>query len=225
MTRHPERGEAERHSVPSTDETKLIGEAQHGDTAAFEELVRHYDGRVLRLALRMVRSEEEARDVYQEVFLRVFRSLGRFRHECRFETWLFRIVTNVCLDHLRRITARGELPSVRGPGGDSEAQAGARVVDERPEHDPERLLARDELRRRIMAALAGLPPRERLVFELRHYEGLRLRQIGDLLETSEDTVKNCLFRAHRKMRLVLQDLGEGGGRALTARAGPAQAET
>ena len=220
------RADAERHTVPlsrSTDENELIDEAGRGNTAVFEELVRRYDRRVLRLALRIVRSEEEARDVYQEVFLRVFRTIGRFRHECRFETWLFRIVTNVCLDHLRRVAARGEV-STEGPaGGMVSGGAGALVPDERPDHDPERSLARGELRRRIMAALAGLSPRERLVFELRHYEGLRLREIGEMLETSEDTVKNCLFRAHRRMRLVLQDLGGISERAPGRHPGPIRA--
>src|SRR6266852_5804104 len=73
-----------------------------GSAAAFEELVRRYDSDVLRLALRSVRSEEEARDIYQEAFLRTFRTLGGFRGECSFRTWLYRIVTNLCLDHARR---------------------------------------------------------------------------------------------------------------------------
>ncbi len=103
--------------VPASDESRLIGEAQGGSAAAFEEIVQRYDRRVLRIALRFVRSEEDARDIYQEVFLRVYRSLSRFRKDSRFETWLFRIVTNTCLDHLRRASVRPQAsPAVRAAG-------------------------------------------------------------------------------------------------------------
>ena len=79
-----------------------------GDRLAFEELVRRYDREVLRLALNLVHRAEDARDIYQESFLRVYRNLHRFRFECSFYTWLYRIVTNVALDHLRRRTSHKE---------------------------------------------------------------------------------------------------------------------
>ena len=84
------------------DETGLIRAAQNGDQDAFERLVRTYDQSVLRLANNLLRSPDEARDVYQEAFLKVYRNLHQFRFDCAFHTWLYRIVTNVCLDHLRR---------------------------------------------------------------------------------------------------------------------------
>ena len=196
--------------MPTTDESRLIGEAQRGSGAAFEELVRRHDRRVLGWALRLVRSEEEARDVYQEVFLRVFQALPRFRHECRFESWLFRIVSNVCTDRVRRAAARAEGAPAWSARTDQQGTAAEAVADERPDGDPERALQRRELRRRIDAAVDTLPARERLVFELRHGEGMRLRDIAEILETSEDTVKNCLFRAHRRMRLALGDAGPAG---------------
>src|SRR5262245_18084041 len=93
---------------PSDEETMLIGQALSGDRGAFETLVRRYDRGVLRLAGRLVRSPEDARDIYQESFLRLYRTLGRFRHECSLETYLYRIVTSVCLDYLRRRAARPE---------------------------------------------------------------------------------------------------------------------
>src|SRR5436309_3135064 len=89
-------------NVNPPDEARLIGEAQRGSAVAFEELVRRYDSGVLRLALRIVRSEEEAREIYQEAFLRTFRTIGEFRGECSFGTWLYRIVTNLCRDRARR---------------------------------------------------------------------------------------------------------------------------
>src|ERR1700693_6414763 len=84
------------------EEQALVRSAQAGDRLAFEELVRRYDRDVLRLALNLVHRPEDARDIYQESFLRVYRNLHRFRFECSFYTWLYRIVTNVALDHLRR---------------------------------------------------------------------------------------------------------------------------
>ena len=84
------------------DDTLLVRRAQEGDTAAFEELVRHYDRTVLRLAQHLTDSTEDAQDIYQEAFLRAYRNIGRFRFECSFYTWIYRIVTNLCFDHLRR---------------------------------------------------------------------------------------------------------------------------
>src|SRR6478609_7361081 len=86
----------------------LIRAAQAGDQDAFEQLVRTYDQSVLRLAMNLLRSPEDARDVYQEAFLRVYRNLHSFRFDCSFHTWLYRIVTNICLDQLRKRKVRKE---------------------------------------------------------------------------------------------------------------------
>src|SRR6266567_1250165 len=94
------------------DESALIRAAQHGDAGAFEDLVRLYDQSVLRLALNLLRSPEDANDIYQEAFLRVFKNLHTFRFDCSFHTWLYRIVTNLCLDALRRRKVRKEEPSI-----------------------------------------------------------------------------------------------------------------
>src|ERR1700678_243991 len=84
------------------DDTILIREAQRGNRGAFEELVRHYDQAVLRLALHLTGSEHDAQDVYQDAFLRAYKNIGSFRFESSFYTWIYRIVTNLCLDHLRK---------------------------------------------------------------------------------------------------------------------------
>jgi len=180
----------------------LIQAAKQGDHDAFEQLVRMYDQSVLRLALNLLRSEEDARDAYQEAFLKAYRNLGSFRFECSFHTWLYRIVTNICLDHLRRRSVRKEdsavVATAEGPRDLFEA-----VEDRRSEADPERDLLRRELGQRIQEALNRLGPRERLVFELKHFQGLRLRVIGEMLSTSEETAKNCLYRATQKLRAAL----------------------
>src|SRR5947207_13178458 len=95
-------------SLSHLDERALVAEAQTGSRAAFEGLVRRFDRDVLRLALNLMKRPEDARDVYQEAFRKGYRNLHRFRFECSFYTWLYRIVTNVCLDHLRRRQAPPE---------------------------------------------------------------------------------------------------------------------
>jgi RNA polymerase sigma-70 factor (ECF subfamily) len=182
----------------------LIRAAQRGDQDAFAELVRTYDRSVLRLAMNLLRSPEDARDVYQEAFLRVFRSLDTFRFDCSFHTWLYRIVTNICLDHLRKRKVRKEEPAVVETS-DGPVDRMENFEEDSAHSDPERTVWNRQLKEKIEGALGGLTPRERMVFELRHYQGLRLRNIGDTLGTSEEAAKNCLFRATQKMRSVLGD--------------------
>jgi RNA polymerase sigma-70 factor (ECF subfamily) len=190
--------------LTGAEEVALIRRAQGGDREAFDALVRRYDRNVLRLALQVVHSQEEARDLYQEAFLKVYRSLRHFRLEARFSTWLYRVVMNVCLDYLRRQGTRKE---VQGPEGeDGQPEYFQTVVEERPTLDPERAAHSSEIGQRIQAAIEHLNPRERMVFELKHYQGLKLRAIGEICRTSEQTVKNCLFRATQKLRAELGDL-------------------
>jgi RNA polymerase sigma-70 factor (ECF subfamily) len=111
---------------------------------------------------------------------------------------------NVCLDYLRRQNTRKEVQALESDPGDAEYFQ--TVPDDRPALDPERVTQSREIGRRIEHALQRLNPRERLVFELKHYQGLKLRAIGQLCQTSEQTVKNCLFRATQKLRLELGDL-------------------
>jgi RNA polymerase sigma-70 factor, ECF subfamily len=182
----------------------LIRAAQRGDQDAFEQLVRAYDQSVLGLAMNLLRSPEDARDVYQEAFLRVHRNLHAFRFDCSFHTWLYRIVTNICLDQLRRRKVRKEEPGVvETPDGSIDRMD--TFQEESAAANPERVMWNRELRARIENALGDLTPRERMVFELRHYQGLRLRNIGEMLGTTEEAAKNCLFRATQKMRVGLGD--------------------
>ncbi len=184
------------------DENALILAAQRGDQDAFEQLVRVYDQSVLRLAMNLLRSPEDARDVYQEALLRVYRNLHKFRFDCSFHTWLYRIVTNICLDQLRKRKVRKEeSPTVETPEGPMDRMDFFQEVA--PHADPERNAWNLQLSGKIDAALRELTPRERMVFELRHYQGMRLRNIGEALGTSEEAAKNCLFRATQKMRTVL----------------------
>jgi len=193
-------GVLQRNAV--ADESTLIRMAQAGDQGAFEHLVHTYDQQVLRLAMNLLRSQEDARDIYQEAFLRVHKNLSSFRFDCSFHTWLYRIVTNLCLDHLRKRKVRKEesviVETSEGPRNLLDA-----VVEPSAGSDPQRRLMSGELRQKIDEVLGELSPRERAVFELRHNQGMRLKAIGESLGTTEEAAKNCLFRATQKMRVAL----------------------
>jgi RNA polymerase sigma-70 factor (ECF subfamily) len=188
------------------DDAQLIRAAQQGDATAFEQLVQQYDRAVLRLTVHLTGSQEDGQDIYQEAFLRAYIHLARFRFECSFYTWIYRIATNLCLDHLRRKRSRSrELITTNSSDGE-ERELLDRIPDQSVGASPERNLAGRVLREHIVRALANLSPRERMVFELKHYHGLKLRTVAGILNTSEGTVKNTLFRATHKLRLQLSEL-------------------
>jgi RNA polymerase sigma-70 factor, ECF subfamily len=186
------------------DEAALIRAAQKGDERAFEELVRLYDQSVLRLAFNLLRSPEDANDIYQETFLRVYKNLHTFRFDCSFHTWLYRIATNLCLDALRKRRVRRE-EDTKVETSDGVLDRMDTVEESRADADPQRKLFSRQLQAKIRSVLSDMTPRERTVFEMRHYQGLRLRAIGEVLGTSEEAAKNCLFRATQKMRAALGD--------------------
>lgn len=188
------------------EEMDLIREAQTGSRAAFDALVRQYEHQVLRLALHLTGSEHDAEDIYQEAFLKAYRYIGNFRFECSFYTWIYRIVTNLCLDQLRRRKTRREDHAVVVDRSGDEIDLLATVSDNRSFSNPGRELDRKVLGEKIQEALDKLTPRERMVFELKHYQGLRLRTIGEMLNTTEETAKNTLFRATKKLRAQLAGL-------------------
>ena len=157
---------------PRVDDAILIREAQQGNTAAFEDLVRQYDRAVLRLAIHLTGSQEDGQDIFQEAFLRAYMNLDRFRFECSFYTWIYRIVTNLCLDHLRKRSSRNrDVTTTISPQGETE-EVLDRMPDHRPSASPERSFVGRELRDTILRAMARLSPRERMVFELKHYHGM-----------------------------------------------------
>ncbi len=205
VTTSYKRGIAERAQSRMND-AELIREAQRGNHAAFEELVRQYDAPVLRLAYHMTRSEQDAQDIYQEAFLKAYRNINNFRFECSFYTWIYRIVTNLCLDYLRKRQVRKEDSTIISDSDGDTFDLLDQVADVRSGASPEKDLMRRELGGRIAKALDKLTPRERMVFEMKHYQGLKLRTIGEVLNTTEETAKNTLFRGTQKLRAALKDM-------------------
>ena len=201
-----DRGDMAGYTTGRIDDTTLVREAQRGNRTAFEELVRYYDQPVLRLAMHLTGSQTDAQDVYQEAFLKAYKSIGNFRFECSFYTWIYRIVTNICLDHIRKKNVRKEDAPVATDQSGDEFDVLSQVPDGRATANPERDLMARELGSRIARALEKLTPRERMVFELKHYQGLKLRTVGEILHTTEETAKNTLFRATQKLRGALADM-------------------
>jgi len=170
---------------------------------AFEQLVHRYDRQVFSLAANYVSSAEDAKDIYQEVFLRVYRSLPRFELRSEFSTWLFRITTNVCLTHRTRRKKHGHRSINEEEEGADGAGHGRLLASEPAEGPDQRAIGR-EITENIDRAVQRLSPRLRLAFTLRHVEGYRLEEIADLMGCSLGTVKRYLFTATRKMRQMLK---------------------
>ena len=186
------------------NDAELIQKARGGDTTAFERLVQRYDKRVLSIAASYVHSAEDAKDIYQEVFIRVYRGLPKFEERSEFSTWLYRITTNVCISH----RARSRRHSHASLDQDHDEDDGASHSMKDRLHDPgttDQRTMNSEIASRVEQALGTLSPQQRLVFTLRHYEGYKLREIASMMKCSEGTVKKYLFTATGRMRKHLKD--------------------
>lgn len=172
---------------------------------AFEELVHRYDKQVLGIAAQYVVSADDAKDIYQEVFVRVYRSLGKFEFRSEFATWLHRITVNVCLTHKTR---RNSHPLVSlneqeaGHGEQSSRQLRS------PDPSPHELGVASEISSRVQRAVESLAPKQRMVFTLKHYEGYKLREIAVMMQCTEGTVKRYLFLATQRLRQQLREFYE-----------------
>jgi RNA polymerase sigma-70 factor (ECF subfamily) len=200
---HGAGGEQQMETARCIYECSLVREAQGGNHAAFAQLVHAHDETVLRVALRITGSQSDAQDIYQEVFLKVYKKLDCFRFDSSFSTWISRITTNTCLDYLRKARNRRENDTLKAGFDGTERDLLDQVADDRPANDPERELLRRELRTNILSALRRLTPQERMVFDMKHFQGMKLRAVGEILNVSEGCVKTSLVRATRKLRVHL----------------------
>ena len=180
---------------------ELILRAQKGDMAAFNTLVRLHDRPVLALAARYVDNAEDAKDIYQEVMIRVYKGLNRFRLDSEFATWLHRITVNVCLSHRR--SSRKEM---HVPVHDTGEEGSHTLELQSHEAGPDAAAADADTADHVRRALGALSPRQHMVFTLRHYEGRTLKEIANTLQCSEGAVKRYLHTATRRMRTQLEGL-------------------
>jgi len=184
----------------------LILRAQSGDAAAFRQLVERHQRAAFSVAIALVKNEQDAREVVQEAFIRVFRGLAQFQGGSSFFTWLYRIVTNLSIDLVRRPTRKETELDESMPLGDAPEDAPIA----RPTADPFDAVARRELRERIEAALADLPDYHRGVIVMREVHGMSYEEMAEAMGVSKGTIMSRLFHARRKLQAALADYHQPG---------------
>ena len=189
--------------MSSTDK-ELIILAQKGDSAAFEKLVFQYDRTVLSIAKRYVQDDDEAKDLYQEVFIRVFRGIKNFRFQSEFSTWLYRITTNVCITHIRKVKEY-QISRLRMNYNETDNEdRGENIVYDGL--SPEEEAIGSDIGEILDFAVESLSPKQKITFVLKHYEGYKIREIAEMLNCKEGTVKKYLFDAVKNLRKKLRPI-------------------
>jgi RNA polymerase sigma-70 factor (ECF subfamily) len=183
-------------------DTDLIKRAQQGDMSAFEQLVFRHDKQVIGIAARYTTNAEDAKDIYQEVFIRVYRNIRRFRFKSDFATWVHRITVNVCLTHKAR-ARRGWHISIDGNEGDDDNDAHGAIVLRADTTAPDDAAHSAHMTDQIMTAVAMLSPQQKLVFTLKYLEGYTLKEIAGMMHCAEGTIKRYLFTATARVRAQL----------------------
>ncbi len=173
----------------------LIARAAAGDPAAFQVLVEQHRSMVYRVAYQFAGNHHDADDITQDVFIKVYRSLARFRQDAQLTSWIYRIVMNACIDHRRR-----QMPANAVQCADLAEQL-ANTAEASP--GPEAVAYGGELGAMLEAAVGRLPEGQRIVFVMRHHEGLKLCEIAQALGLAEGTVKRQLHTAVHRLRAVL----------------------
>ena len=188
-------------------ESDLIRQAQNGDTAAFDELVGRFRNRVFGMIYNMVNNEQDAWDLAQDSFLKAWKSIGRFRGQSSFYTWLYRIVMNVTIDWLRKKQVKGSGAEFDDAIQLKEIDPASRTV---PKADalPHQKMERQEIRARIEAAIAQLTPEHRAVILMKEMEDMQYHEIAESLGCSIGTVMSRLFYARKRLQNMLRDVYE-----------------
>jgi len=177
-------------------EKKLIAEVQNGDVSAFTKLVNQYSEQVLTLAYRIVSSREDAEDIAQKVFIKVYNGINQFRGDASFSSWLYTIVKNECYSHLRK--KRPEMISL-----DEKADFIDSISITYPENTPESIDTKVDFQELVMECLKKLPPKYNIVIQLYFYQQLRYVEIAEILQIPLSTVKTHL---HRALKLLRRDV-------------------
>ena len=185
----------------------LVRRAQAGDRDALSTLVQSQQTYVYSIAMSLMRNPADAADMTQEAFIRLMRSLGTYRAETKFTTWLYRLVTNICLDGLRRrgrpVDSLDEPSS--GQGGEDAQTSGERLADTDRWSQPEQELELRESATEVRAALGSLPAAQRLALTLHYFEDLRYEDIAEVMDLPLNTVKSHIRRGKERLALVLSN--------------------
>ena len=185
---------------------ELVRESRHGDKEAFRELVERYQRKIVSVALGMVNNPEDALEIAQETFVKAFQSLGKFKGESSFYTWLYRIVVNRAIDFRRRERRHPTvaLEDRGGPGG-SLGEGYEEILKEERPTDPYQQTQAREIGDRVTAAINELTPDHKAVILLREVEGLSYDEISRVMQCSKGTVMSRLHYARKKLQKKLKD--------------------
>ncbi len=190
------------------DDNQLIKKAQRGDMQAFEQLIYRYDRHVLNIAKSFRNNDDDAKDIYQEVFMRVHKGLKNFQFKSEFSTWLYRIATNVCITFENR-KKRFSHDSINREIGSEDEESSTTLADFIPgSSSTDSLAVGSDLSGHINRALETLPSQQKMVFTLKYFQDYKIREIADIMQCAEGTVKRYLFTATNKMREQLKDIFE-----------------
>jgi RNA polymerase sigma-70 factor (ECF subfamily) len=187
---------------PASDAAIMLRVAA-GDDQGFNYLAQKYHRAIIHFLFRMVRNQAIAEELAQEVFLRVYRSRESYRAEAKFTTWLYRIATNLAVNHARDTRHERAAQNVYLDAPDEETGARPDVADDEP--SVEQRLLRDERMAAIRTHVMALPERQRMAVLMHKYQGMDYRQIGEVLKLSESATKSLLFRAYQTLRDKLKD--------------------
>ena len=186
-------------------EELLIRKAQRGNLTAFEELIKHYDEKVMNILLNMLNNSDDARDVYQEVFMKVFQTIKKFRFQSKFYTWLFRIAVNTSINFRKKRTSY-QNRTFEDSFNENNENLQAFIQNE--SGNPEKELLNLKLSKNIQQSVDRLPRQQKAVFVLRHYQGYKLSEIAEIMNCSEGTVKNYMFRSVQKLKKELKEYSQ-----------------
>jgi RNA polymerase sigma-70 factor (ECF subfamily) len=181
-------------------ELSIVQSSPEIDPVSFQELVDSHKKNVYYLALDLTGNHHDAEDLSQEVFIKAFRAMKDFRGDAKWSSWLYRITVNTYIDEKRKKTHQ-LVPIPEEHSEEEEVRTSGYLTD--PRSNPQRDMESKSIQKDIEAALQKLSPRERSVFVLRHYNDLILKEIGEVLNISEGTVKSLLFRAIKRMQREL----------------------
>lgn len=176
--------------------TQLIINAQTGDAESFHQLVALHDDRIMALAFQLSKNQSDAEDIYQDVFVKAWKSIKSFRMESEFFTWLYRITVNTFLTHQKKIS--------RMNIQDSDSDSGYDPLDW-VQSSPDDTQKSEEINASVQLAIKSLPEKQKTAFILKHMQHLKIREIANIMDISEGTVKKYLFRAMEKMRIELKE--------------------
>jgi RNA polymerase sigma-70 factor, ECF subfamily len=185
----------------SENEKYLLHQSKNGDMAAFEQLIEGYQKKVFNIALRMLGNPDDASEVAQEVFIRVYKSVKNFKEESSFSTWIYRITTNTCLDELRKRKNKEHISldeDIHHEDGDMKRQ----VEDSRP--TPDIIAEKNELRKIVKLAINSLSEDHRIVIILRDIQDLSYEEIAKIVKCPEGTVKSRINRARSELKEILK---------------------